>query len=233
MTALDEALVIVGPGELQDLTPLLAARAEVAWLEGDIARAGDEAERGLGLVPTDTAFWYSELSFWAWRTGRIRHLPRGSDAPYVLHAAGRHREAAAAWDAIGLPYHQAAALADSEDDGDLRDGLSILLGLGASALAERVTAKLRKRGAKQVPRGPRASTRAHAAGLTAREAEVLRLIRSGARNAEIADALVLSPKTVDHHVSAILRKLGVADREAARREADRLALQYGDTPTPE
>jgi DNA-binding NarL/FixJ family response regulator len=62
--------------------------------------------------------------------------------------------------------------------------------------------------------------------------EVLALIRVGARNADIAERLVLSPKTVDHHVSAILRKLGVRDREAAGREAARLLLEDGDRTSP-
>jgi DNA-binding NarL/FixJ family response regulator len=62
--------------------------------------------------------------------------------------------------------------------------------------------------------------------------EVLALIRNGARNAEIAERLVLSTKTVDHHVSAILRKLRVRDRAAARREAERMALEHGEAPRP-
>ena len=53
---------------------------------------------------------------------------------------------------------------------------------------------------------------------------MLALVGDGLRNAEIAQRLVLSDKTVDHHVSAILRKLGVRSRTEAVAEADRLRL---------
>jgi DNA-binding CsgD family transcriptional regulator/tetratricopeptide (TPR) repeat protein len=230
---LDEAQAIVGHGELQDICPLHAARAEVAWLEGDLDRAGAEAVAGMKLAAAiDPPVWYGELSFLAWRAGRIERLPDGTDDAYVLHAAGRVREAAAAWRALGCPYEEALALSDSGDEHDLREALTILHGLGASVMARRVTEQLVSLGARKVPRGPRPSTRANPAGLSARELEILGLIRHGARNAEIAKQLVLSPKTVDHHVSAVLRKLGVRDREAARREADRLTREDGEWPAP-
>jgi DNA-binding NarL/FixJ family response regulator len=68
-------------------------------------------------------------------------------------------------------------------------------------------------------RGPRPSTRANPAGLTAREVEVLDLLVEGLRNAEIAERLVITEKTAGHHVSAILGKLGVRSRHDAARVA--------------
>jgi DNA-binding NarL/FixJ family response regulator len=66
-------------------------------------------------------------------------------------------------------------------------------------------------------RGPRQSTRANRGGLTAREVEIVGLLDEGLRNADIAERLHLSAKTVDHHVSSVLSKLGVKTRgEAAR-----------------
>ncbi len=91
---LDEAMTTAGPGEFQEICPLHAARAEAAWLLGDRRTAGDEAEKGYALaVGSGAPFWYSELSFWAWRTGRLEHLPEGTDEAYVLQAAGEYRAA--------------------------------------------------------------------------------------------------------------------------------------------
>jgi len=62
------------------------------------------------------------------------------------------------------------------------------------------------------------------ADLTAREREVLGLVAEGMRNRDIAERLVLSVRTVDHHVSAIMRKLRARSRGAAVVEARRLGL---------
>ena len=84
--------------------------------------------------------------------------------------------------------------------------------------------ELRKRGFSHLPRGPRRATTANVAGLTPRQVEVLALVEQGLSNAEIAARLTLSPKTVDHHVSALLDKLGVASRGQAAAVAHRLNL---------
>ena len=93
--------------------------------------------------------------------------------------------------------------------------VGLLDGIGATATLALARARLRALGVDSVPRGPRASTRAHPAGLTQRQAEVLDLIGAGLSNPEIAERLVLSPKTVEHHVGAVLAKLGVATRRDA------------------
>src|SRR5438094_10676722 len=111
-----------------------------------------------------------------------------------------------------------------EDNDQFRQSLENLKRLVAEAAAAVVARILRARGARGISRGPRSTTKRNLARLTVRELEVLELVNSGMRNAEIASRLFLTPKTVDHHVSAILRKLAVDSRGQAAREATRRGL---------
>ncbi len=128
------------------------------------------------------------------------------------------------WRRTGCRYEAALALSDSEDPRALREAFDELTQLDARPAAAIVARRLRELGERHLPRGPRQKTRANPAGLTTRELEVLPLLAAGLRNTEIAERLVVSPKTVDHHVSAILRKLGVRSRGQAGAEAGRLGL---------
>jgi len=92
-----------------------------------------------------------------------------------------------------------------------------------------VARDVRSRGG-PAPRGPRPATRDNPAGLTARELEVLRLLAEGLSNAELASRLSLSAKTVGHHVSAVLRKLGVPSRSRAVAAASQLGIIAPDGP---
>jgi len=118
-----------------------------------------------------------------------------------------------------LSIRAALALAESNDQLTVRQSIDELQRLGASPAAAIVARRLRERGVRGVPRGPRPRTRDNPAGLTARELEVLALLAEGLRNAQIAKRLVVSEKTVEHHVSAILRKLDVRSRGEAGRES--------------
>ena len=105
----------------------------------------------------------------------------------------------------------------------LTQAFDILDRLGAGAAAALAADRLRSLG-ERVPRGIRPSTRANPAGLTSREIEVLQLVVDGLTNAEIAAKLFVSDKTVEHHVSRLLLKLGVASRREAARTARQLDL---------
>ena len=211
-------------GDLQRLWPAAAGRAEAAWLAG---RAGDIP----GLV-SDTfelavrlgqAWPIGELGFWLWRAGELRTPPEGAAEPFERQIAGDWRAAAEAWERVGCPYETAVALADGDDPDELRRALTILGGLGAAPMADRVAARLRGLGVHDLPRRPSRATVSNPEGLTGRQLEVLGQLVEGRTNTQIAAVLHISPKTVGHHVSAILDKLGVADR----REAARLARDHG------
>ncbi|HEV8222504.1 MAG TPA: AAA family ATPase, partial [Streptosporangiaceae bacterium] len=217
--------------ELQRLGPAAAARAEDAWLHGDLARVraiatpvyqeatrlGDQVHR-------------AELGYWLAKAGDPAEVASGH--PYALQAAGRWREAAAAWQAGGCPYEQAAALADSDDPQDLLTALGTLDELGARPLATVVRRRLRALGETRIPRGPRDETRVHPAGLTARQVDVLRLLGQGYTNAQIASQLVVSVRTVDSHVAAVLGKLGAASRREAAARAAELGVLGPETGSP-
>ena len=222
--ALDEALELALPGgHLQRLGHVRAARAEAAWLAGDARRTVEEARASYGLALEKRHLWFAgELAYWQRVAGSLDSWPDWVAEPWRLQLSGAPEAAAVVWSERHCPYEAARALGESEGERSLLDGLTALEALGATPAARAVRQRLRTLGA-AVPRGRRASTRANPAQLTRRELDVLRLLAAGKRNAEIAAELVVSRRTVDHHVSAILRKLGVR----SRGEAAAVALRGG------
>jgi DNA-binding NarL/FixJ family response regulator len=103
-------------------------------------------------------------------------------------------------------------------------GLQTLDRLGAVAAASLVRRRLRERGVRHLSRGPRATTRANPGRLTDRQLEILTLLAAGRTNAEIADRLHLSRRTVDNHVAALLTRLDVGSRHDAVTAAVDLGL---------
>jgi len=141
-------------------------------------------------------------------------LPEWIAKPYALHIAGDWLGAAKAWERLGCPYEQARALAEGDTKAQIR-ALEIFERLGAHPEAERLRQKLRASRVSHIPRKLRPSTRSNPFGLTPRQVEILGLLVEGLSNAGISARLHISPKTVDHHVSAILSRLDVHSREQA------------------
>jgi ATP/maltotriose-dependent transcriptional regulator MalT len=229
--SLDAARALAEPtGEIQQIAPVVAARAEAAWLEGRGVELAGETGAALELgLRRDVKSETGEVARWAARLGlEIEIDPSTVAVPYDAELRGDWEKAAREWDELGCPYDAALARAETGDAEQLRRALDELQGLGASPAAAIVARRLRELGARGVPRGPRKATRSNRAGLTPRELEVLALVSEGLRNSDIAERLFLSEKTVDHHVSSILRKLDARTRGEASIKALRLGITDQD-----
>jgi DNA-binding CsgD family transcriptional regulator len=223
---LDEALAIAQCTiELHRTAVIAAARAEAAWLTGDCDRVADETGAVFELARSRNARWIvGELAYWRHQAGLRDELAAHElTKPYRLATAGGWAAAAQMWSALGCPYESALALANG-DRSACRIAIQNLRGLGARCTATRVIERMHEQRALAARSGPRPRTLANPAGLTPRELEVLALLPSGLRNAEIAQRLVVSERTVDHHVSAVLRKLRARNRSEASVEAGRLGI---------
>ncbi|MCB8927080.1 MAG: AAA family ATPase [Ardenticatenaceae bacterium] len=222
-TALDEGLdMLLKQGFRQREGMVRAARAEAAWLAGDHEKTFAEARLVYDLALSHHHEWYvGELAFWLWCAGEAVELPEWAAAPFALQIAGDWRGAAEAWEMMGCPYEQARALAYGDSDAQIK-ALTLFEQLEAQPMAEWVRQQLRAAGADVIPRGPRASTKENPFYLTNRQMEVWALLAEELTNADIAERLHISPKTVDHHVSAVLGKLVVSSREEAAELARQL-----------
>jgi len=216
-TPLDEARALAGPTpELQRVGMLAAAYAEAAWLADDREGVLREVQPAYDLVrERQDPRMKGELAAWLWRIGALDQQPRDIAEPYALEISGDSHGAARLWEALGCPYERANMLAWYGTEAEQREALAILEQLGAAPAAQLLRMKMRAQGVRGIPRRSRKSTRSNSFGLTKRETEILALLSEGLRNSAIARRLFVSTKTVDHHVSAILAKLGVPSRAEA------------------
>ena len=196
------------------------ALVEWAWLNDrvDVAEQVRDVWRHHADRPSAGPLW-AELQRYCMRAGLAPERRDGPEhtghEPWASGLLGNWRQAADRWHEIGDRFEQALELAESYEVEPTLEALRILDDLGATAPAAKVRVRLKSLGVRSVPRGPITSTRVNPAGLTDRQLDVLELLSEGLTNGEIADRLVLSVRTVDHHVSSVLAKLGVATRRGA------------------
>ncbi|MER9861115.1 AAA family ATPase [Mesorhizobium sp. M0185] len=205
--------------ELQRLAPYAALMAERAWL------GQADKDEALGLIALAESLSTTRAVFGELATWRQKLAPDmdpgdtvGMAAPYRLLLAGDWRAAAELWAEMNAPYERGLALAEGDETAQ-RLALEIFESLGARPVAVHLRDIMRRNGVNGIARGPRRTTRANRAGLTQRQMEVLQLIERGFSNKRIAEHLTISPKTVDHHVSAVLGKLDAVSRGEATAAA--------------
>jgi DNA-binding CsgD family transcriptional regulator len=175
---------------------------------------------------TGLAYAATAYAEWAWLSDRpdllfsirdeIRHLTEIQ--------AFRRLPGSYGWTNPDDPYEQALGLAESEDPDDALRALETLDRLGAAPAAAMVRRRLKELGVARIPRGAQTRTRQNPCGLTERQLEVLVLLADGLTNPQIAAELVLSTRTVDRHVSAILARLDARTRQEATVAARSLGL---------
>jgi DNA-binding CsgD family transcriptional regulator len=224
---LDEAMhLALGLGEPEWLTFVGLSRIEAYWLEGRLTAALAELDRTRDALAGVVVLSPGWVPLW---TRRLTGIAEPIDLePFASQIAGNATRAAELWDRLGYRYEAALALLDTEDEPLLRESLARLSDLGAEAAARLVRQRMRDLGIRSIPAGTRPATKAHPRGLTAREQQILELVSQGHSNEEISASLFISVRTVEHHVSAILGKLGATRRKDAAEEALKLGLTHAD-----
>jgi DNA-binding CsgD family transcriptional regulator/tetratricopeptide (TPR) repeat protein len=227
---LDEAVTSAArAGDAEWIAHAYPARAEAHWLASDIEAARRDLAVTLDRLGHTPPHISGPVLLWCRRVGmETPPLAPHADAATMLQLSGDFAAAAAGWDARQMPFDAALAWYDSGTAHGLREAFRRFQALGAVAAADATRRQMRRLGVRPVPTGPRTATQTHPLGLTRREAEILGLLSAAHSNAEIAKQLVLSERTVEHHVSAVLAKLGVRSRSDATRKAARIGPIGGE-----
>ena len=216
MKLIEEADILAPQiGETDKIVVVKSAKAEAYWLRNRLEGIIDEIEGVYNKIKSGNNSWeIGQIAYWLWKGNHLPEIPQKIAKPYLLQIKGDWKAAANSWEKLRCPYEQALALSEGNET-SMRKAVAIFDALGASAASCLIKQKMRASGIKSIPKGPRRTTRKNPAGLTLRQLEVLKLLGKGLSNNEIAQILFISPKTVDHHISAILSKLNFHSRHEA------------------
>jgi DNA-binding CsgD family transcriptional regulator len=216
-------------------TDIAPVHVEALVATGNLTKADDVVRRfRSGLGHRDAPAARAAL---ATATGVVTQA-RGD----ARRAAGIFAEAARAWTSLPRPYDELLALERQGTSllaaGDRDDALSVLgsaqhglRALGADWDADRIARALRHQGV-DVARAWRGGRRGYGDSLSPREVDVVRLVARGMTNRAVAEALYISPRTVDRHLSSAMRKLDVASRTAVAMAAGELGLLGDGSRSP-
>jgi DNA-binding CsgD family transcriptional regulator len=210
--------------ESQRVLPVLSAILEYEWITGSPSLDDQILDTVKAkIMGSETIYGNGEFAFWLRKARKQKLSVKNIHEGYEANGTTSALKAAAFWEKAGSPYQQAIASFEADDE-NKREAIAIVQQLGATAVYERMKFEMRRSGIKNIPRGIRKTTQSNPEFLTDRELEVLRLLREGLHNKEIAARLFISAKTVDHHISAILYKLEVNSRTKAVHEAEKLGI---------
>ena len=221
---LEAKTIAFGVMELQSIIPALVALLEYEWITGKTIIEQEALDSTISMVKhMGNIYENSEFVFWLFKARKQQVELSNPYQGYQVHNKAIAAKSVALWKQLGCPYEQALALFEG-GEADKRMAIEIVHNLGADAVYEKMKFEMKASGIKGIPRGIRKTTMSNPANLTERELDVLQLLKEGLQTKEIADRLYISPKTADHHISAIFFKLDVNSRVKAVQEATRLGI---------
>jgi DNA-binding CsgD family transcriptional regulator len=204
-------------GEPDSIVPVALGLAESAWLRDDAAGCIAVVEQALGACANLSAWDRGELVCWLHRAGGRVDRPGRVAPPCRAELDGDLDAAAHAWATHGMPRHQAHVLLQAGRPEGIGAAIAIFDRVGAVACARhgrKLARKLASTGVKGIKTGPRAAARSNRFGLTPKEQHIASYVAHGLSNQDIAERVSRSERTIEHHVSTVLGKLG------ARRRSD-------------
>jgi DNA-binding CsgD family transcriptional regulator len=219
--ATDKAFETMEP---QRIIQALTAFLEYEWLTDSRFIEKQTLENTIEMIKErGNVYGNSEFAFWLQKARGRSLLLKEVYEGYDISNLAKAENAARLWEDKGCSYNEALLLFEGNED-DKRKAITIVHGLGADAVYQKMKLQMRSSGIKKIPRGLRESTKTNPAQLTNRELDVLQLLHKGVQNKEIAGTLFISPKTADNHISSIFFKLDVNSRAKAVSEAVRLGI---------